>query len=237
MPQGRGHDAWASELCERGQHLSGDDRLSRYARQVSLPVLGRTGQERLSSARVGLVGCGGLGAMVANHLVRAGVGCLRVVDSDLVELNNLHRQILYTEDDVRRRVPKAEAATAHLRAINSHVSVEPWVTRLDESSLPGFADGLDLLIDGSDNFPTRFFINDYSVCKRVPWIYGGVLGASGMSMTIVPGEGPCLACLLREMPPLEGAPTAETAGVLNTVVAVIASVEATEAIKLIVAPQ
>lgn len=175
--------------------------------------------------------------MVANHLVRAGVGHLRIADRDYPEIHNLQRQILFTEDDVRRRVPKVEAAAGHLRAINSSVEVEPRFMTLDADSLPGFAEGLDLIVDATDNFPTRFLLNEHAVGRGLPWVYGGVIGTSGMTMTIVPGEGPCLRCLIRELPSPEQSPTADVAGVLNTVVAVIASIEATEALKLIVAPE
>ena len=212
------------------------DRLYRYSRQMLVSRIGREGQERLAAARVGLVGCGALGSTIANLLVRAGVGHLRIVDPDRVELHNLQRQVLFTEDDVARRLTKAEAAAAHLQAINSNVVVEPLVARIDERNLPAFAAGLDLLTDGTDNFATRLLVNDYAVASATPWVYGGVIASSGMSMTIVPGDGPCLRCLLRDIPASWQAPTADVAGVLNTVVGVIAAVEATEAIKLIVDP-
>lgn len=227
------------EECERLMSelpVSPGERFYRYSRQMMLPPFGIEGQEKLAAARVGLLGCGALGSMIANHLVRAGVGYLRIADSDYPELHNLQRQVLYTEADVARRAPKAEAAAEHLRAINSEVKVEPLVMRVDADSLPMFAQGLDLLVDGTDNFPTRFLLNDHCLKTGTPWVYGGVVATSGMSLTIVPGEGPCLRCLVPELPSPEMAPTAEVAGVLNTVVAVIASVEATEALKLIVAP-
>jgi molybdopterin/thiamine biosynthesis adenylyltransferase len=214
--------------------LATEDRLERYSRQMLLPQIGRPGQERLAAARVGLVGCGALGSVVAMHLVRAGVGLLRVADGDHAELHNLHRQMLYTEEDVARKVPKAEAAARYLGLVNSDVVVEPVVERLEAADLPEFAAGLDLLVDGTDNFPTRFAINEYAVKRGVPWVYGGVIGTSGMSMTIVPGDGPCLRCLVHGVPSPEQSPTANVAGVMNTVVAMIASVEATEAIKLVV---
>jgi len=215
-------------------HLSGD----RYSRQILLPFVGAEGQKKLQAARVGLVGCGALGSTIANQLVRAGVGYLRVADRDYPELHNLQRQALYTEDDVRRRLHKAEAAAAHLREINSEVVVEPHVVTIDEHSLPSFAKDIDLIIDGTDNFATRFLINDYAVNHSVPWIYGGVVISSGMTMTIVPGsDGPCLRCLMRHLPPPELAPTADTVGVLSGVVAVVANIEATEAMKLILEPE
>lgn len=210
------------------------DPLGRYSRQMLVSQIGREGQEKLAAARIGLVGCGALGCMIATHLVRAGVGLVRIVDNDYPEVDNLHRQILFTEDDVARRVPKSEAAAAFLARANSRVMVEPVVATIDELTLPDFAADLDLLVDGTDNFPTRFVMNDYAVERGVPWVYGGVIRTSGMSMTIVPGEGPCLRCLVRDLPSPEHAPTAGTAGVLSTVVAIIASIEANEAIKLVV---
>jgi molybdopterin/thiamine biosynthesis adenylyltransferase len=212
------------------------DPFYRYSRQILVQQIGRAGQEKLAAARVGLVGCGALGSVVANHLVRAGIGYLRIADRDYPELHNLQRQILFTEIDVAAGIPKAEAAAAHLREINSTVVVEPWVVTIDEGTLPGFSAGLDLLVDGTDNFATRFLINDYAVRSGVPWVYGGVISTSGMTMTIVPGAGPCLRCLIPELPGPEQTPTADVAGVLSTVVAVIASIEATEIIKLIVDP-
>jgi adenylyltransferase/sulfurtransferase len=216
--------------------MTDSDRFERYSRQMLLPQIRREGQQKLAAARIGLVGCGALGSVVAMHLVRAGVGFLRVIDSDHAELHNLHRQMLYTEDDVRRQVPKAEAAARYLRCVNSDVTVEPVVARLEAENLPAFASDLDLLVDGTDNFPTRFLINEYAVRRGLPWVYGGVIGTSGMSLTVVPGDGACLRCLVRELPSPEQSPTASVAGVMNTVVAVIASVEATEAIRLIVDP-
>jgi adenylyltransferase/sulfurtransferase len=212
------------------------DPLYRYSRQVLLPQIGREGQERLAAARVGLVGCGALGSVIASHLVRAGFGYLRIADRDYPEMHNLHRQMLYTEDDVRRRVPKAEAAAAFLRGVNSQVVIEPHVATVDADTLSAFASGLDLLMDGTDNFPTRFLMNRHMVGQGRPWVYGGVIGSSGMSMTIVPGDGPCLRCLIHELPGKEQSPTADVAGVLSTIVAVIGSVEATEAVKLVIDP-
>jgi molybdopterin/thiamine biosynthesis adenylyltransferase len=219
------------------EHFDPADRFFRYSRQMLVSRIGREGQEKLAAARVGLVGCGALGSVIANHLVRAGIGYLRIADQDYPELHNLHRQILFTEEDVRRRVPKADAAAAHLRAVNSDVNVEPLKQTITAANLSDFASDLDLLADGSDNFPTRFALNDHAVRRGLPWVYGGVIGSSGMTMTVVPEDGPCLRCLIRDMPGRDQAPTADVAGVLNTVVAIIASVEATEVIKLLVDPE
>jgi molybdopterin-synthase adenylyltransferase len=210
--------------------------LSRYQRQLIFPPLGREGQEKLLAARVGLVGCGALGSTIASHLVRSGVGYLRLVDRDYPQLHNLHRQLLYTEQDVARRMPKAVAAAEHLRAANSEVTVEPVVDDINPFSIRGFAAGLDVLVDGTDNFPTRFLLNDVAVERNIPWVYGGVIGASGMTMTVVPGEGPCLRCLFPEPPPPGSMPTCDTAGVLSPAVAVVASIQAAEVLKLVVDP-
>lgn len=216
--------------------MGSEDRFERYSRQMLVPQISRTGQEKLAEARIALIGCGALGSVIASHLVRAGIGLLRIIDRDYPELHNLQRQILFTEEDVARGLPKAEAAAAYLRRVNSQVVVEPVVTTVGADNLPGLVDDLDLVVDGTDNFPTRFLINDYAVARGMPWVYGGVITTAGMSMTIVPGEGPCLRCLVRDLPDPEQSPTADVAGVMGTVVAVIASVEATEVIKLVVDP-
>lgn len=210
---------------------------TRYERQMIFPSVGEAGQARLAAARVGLIGCGALGSVIATHLVRSGVGYLRLVDRDYPQIHNLHRQILFTEEDVRRRVPKSVAAAEHLRAANSEVEIEALVADVNPFSIRDFSGDLDLLVDGTDNFSTRFLINDIAVSQGIPWIYGGVIGASGMSLTVVPGEGPCLRCLFRDPPPPGSLPTCDTAGVLSTTVAVIASVEANEALKLLVEPE
>ncbi len=211
--------------------------LARYSRQLLFAPIGLQGQRRLVAARVGLVGCGALGSVIAGHLVRAGVGFLRLADRDYLELNNLQRQMLYTEADVERRLPKAVAAAEHLRAINSEVVVEPLVADLNPFSVVDFAEDLDLVVDGTDNFAARFLINDLAVARGIPWVYGGVIGASGMTMTVVPGDGPCLRCVFPEMPPPGSAPTCDTAGVLNTAVAVVGSLEANEVYKLVADPE
>jgi molybdopterin-synthase adenylyltransferase len=217
--------------------MDGEDRFFRYSRQMLVPHIGRAGQERLQIARVGLIGCGALGSAIANNLVRAGVGLLRIADKDYPEIHNLHRQVLFTEEDVARRIPKAEAAATHLREVNSQVLVEPVVGTIDADTILAFAEDLHILVDGTDNFATRFVMNDYAIRRGIPWVYGGVIGSGGMSMTIVPGDGPCLRCFVRDLPSRELSPTADVAGVLNTIVALIASVEANEVVKLAVDPE
>lgn len=209
--------------------------LARYERQMLLPGWGEAGQQRLAQSRVGVVGCGGLGAVIATHLVRAGVGFVRLIDADVVSLHNLHRQVLYAEKDVDSGQSKAEIAAARLAAMNSQVEVEAVPGRFQEEVGDAFAQGLDLLLDGTDNFATRFAINQVSLACGLPWIYGGVLGATGMTMTIFPQDGPCLRCLFPEAADpgeaAEGHPPARA--VINTVVTVVASLQVTEAYKIL----
>ena len=209
------------------------DALDRYSRQIRFPQLGESGQKALLNSRVTLCGCGALGTVLANHLARAGVGMIRIIDRDFIETHNLQRQILFDEDDVASNLPKAEAAARKIRAINSSITVEPVVTDLDHTNILDLVGDADLILDGTDNFETRYLINDAAVKLDKPWIYGGVIGSEGQTMTIVPGKTPCLRCLIETAPPPGMTPTCETAGVLGPAVAVIASFEAIEAIKLL----
>ena len=207
--------------------------LDRYSRQIRFPQLGEEGQRALLRSRVTLCGCGALGTVLANHLARAGVGSIRVIDRDFIETHNLQRQILFDERDVAENLPKAEAAARKMRAINSSIAVDPVVTDLDHTNILDLVSDADLILDGTDNFETRYLINDAAVKLGKPWIYGGVIGSEGQTMTILPGETPCLRCLIESAPPPGMTPTCETAGVLGPAVAVIASFEAIEAIKLL----
>ena len=214
--------------------MSADDpTLERYSRQSRFPALGAAGQRKLMSSRVTICGCGALGTVLANHLVRAGVGHVRIVDRDFIETHNLQRQILFDEQDVADNLPKAEAAARKLRAINSTVTVEPVVTDIDHTNILDLVADADLILDGTDNFETRYLINDAAVKLGKPWIFGGVIGSEGQTMTIVPGKTPCIRCVIETSPPPGMTPTCETAGVLGPAVAVIASFEAVEAIKLL----
>jgi len=207
--------------------------MSRYAKQVLFAPLGKEGQERLGRARVTLVGLGALGSTIANHLVRAGVGFVRLCDRDFVELDNLQRQVLYDEEDVRSNLPKAQAAAAKLARINSETKLDPRVCDVNPANVEDLARDVDLVLDGTDNFETRFLLNDACVKLGRPWIYGGCVGSYGMVMAVLPGEGPCFACLVGELPAPGSSPTCDTAGVLNTAVGVVASLQANEAIKLL----
>ena len=207
---------------------------SRYARQAVLPMIGRPGQEALSRSSVLVVGCGALGSTQAELLARAGIGHLILVDRDVLELHNLQRQFLFDEQDVRERMPKAAAAARRLRAINSEISIDAQVADVTAANVAELIGPADLVIDGTDNFETRYLLNDAAVQAGKPWIYGGVLGADGTVMAVRPGQGPCLRCVFPDPPDAHLLPTCETQGVLNTAVVWVAALQVTEALKLLV---
>lgn len=210
-----------------------NEQLDRYIRQARFAPLGDEGQRQLGAGRVLVCGCGALGSVLANTLARAGVGFLRIVDRDFLELNNLQRQVLYDEADVAAGFPKAIAAADRLRSINSQIVIEPIVADVTHANVDELAGDVDVIVDGTDNFETRYLVNDYAVKHRRPWIYGGCIGAEGQSMTILPGETACLACLMPDAPPPGTTPTCDTAGVLASAVNVVASIQAAEAIKIL----
>jgi adenylyltransferase/sulfurtransferase len=195
--------------------------------------LGEEGQQRLQDAAALVCGCGALGSVIASTLVRAGVGHVRLVDRDYLELNNLQRQVLYDEADVASGLPKAIAAERKLRQINSQVRIEAVVADVDYRNIEQLVQGTDVIVDGTDNFDIRFLLNDAAHHFNIPWIYGGCIGAEGQTMTILPGETACLRCLLQDCPPPGTTPTCDTAGILGPIVNVIASYEACEAIKIL----
>jgi molybdopterin-synthase adenylyltransferase len=206
--------------------------LDRYVRQMRYAPIGEEGQRRMAAARVLVCGCGALGSVIANTLARSGIGTLRIVDRDFLETNNLQRQVLFDEEDVAAGLPKAIAAAAKLRKINSQITIEPLVTDVDHTNIKQLVDGVDIILDGTDNFETRMLLNDVSLQRGIPWIYGGCLGGEGQTMTIVPGETACLRCLMTDTPPPGTTPTCDTAGILAPIVNIIASLQACEAIKL-----
>jgi adenylyltransferase/sulfurtransferase len=206
---------------------------SRYARQTVFPPFGPAGQAALAKSRVLLVGAGGLGTWIAELLTRAGVGFLRVADQDLVELTNIQRQALYEEADAAANRFKVEALAAHLGRINSEVTVEPICGRVFRHNIGTLAEDVDLIIDGTDNYPTRFVINDWAVKFGKPWIFGGVIGAEGQVLTLPAGGKPCMRCLLDEPPVDCASATCRNVGVLGPAVATIASLEAMEALKIL----
>jgi molybdopterin-synthase adenylyltransferase len=205
----------------------------KYSRQMLFAGIGPEGQERLRASRAVIVGCGAIGAAAANLLVRAGVGHVRIVDRDFVEPSNLQRQTLFEEADAREALPKAVAAERRLRAINSDVSVEGLVADLNASNAGELLAGYPLILDGTDNFETRFLMNDYSVKSQTPWIYAAAVSSYGLTMTIRPGKTPCLACLLESSSGLGMEETCDTVGVLGPIVNLIASLEVAEALKIL----
>jgi molybdopterin-synthase adenylyltransferase len=208
---------------------------ARYARQLALAELGREGQRRLMSGSALIVGCGALGSHIAEALARAGVGRLRVVDRDVLELHNLPRQTMFDEQDVAARLPKAEAAARHLRRINSAITIDARVLDVGPRNVEELIADVDLALDGSDNLETRYLLNDACVKHGRPWVYGGVIGTTGMMLAMRPGAGgPCLRCVFRDPPPPASRPTCETAGVLGMAPAVIAALQAVEACKVLV---
>jgi adenylyltransferase/sulfurtransferase len=207
--------------------------LNRYSRQIAYEKIGAVGQEKLLASRVAVIGVGALGTQIANNLCRSGVGYIRLIDRDYVELSNLQRQVLFDEEDVLHQTPKAAAACEHLKKINSEITLEPVVADVNSSNIEQFCSGVDLVLDGSDNMELRYLINEQCIKSGVPWIYGGALMAGGASMNILPGKSPCFRCIFPDSPPPGSYPTCSTAGVLNMVTALVASIESVEAIKIL----
>ena len=204
----------------------------RYRRQKAFVEVGESGQKLLSNARVAICGMGALGAMVAERLCRSGVGFMRLIDRDWVELDNLSRQALYTTRDALEILPKSIAARKHMIAINPEIKLEPVVEDLTHLNAEQWMSDVDCIIDGTDNFETRYLINDLSIRCGIPWVHAGIVGASGQSMAFVPGKTACFRCLLPEPPPIEQMQTCDSAGVLGAAVGVIASWQAMEALKI-----
>ncbi len=205
----------------------------RYSRQTLLPEVGSDGQRKLLSSTVALVGCGALGTAIASGLTRAGVGHIKVVDRDFVELSNLQRQTLFDENDVTQGLPKAIAAVDKLRAINSEIRLEPLVTDLNPFNVERILNDVDLVVDGTDNFEARFLINDACLKFDLPWVYGAVIATYGVTMSIVPQKTACLRCMLRDQPPPGTVPTCDTVGVLGAAASIIGALEVTQALKLL----
>jgi len=205
----------------------------RYSRQILFRGIGEAGQEKLRASRVAVVGCGATGSALASLLARAGVGTLRIVDRDYVEPSNLQRQMLFEESDAEQSLPKAVAAARRIAAFNSQIVVEPQVADLTPQNAEGLLDGVQLILDGTDNFETRYLLNDYAVQAGLPWIYSAAVGSYGVTLNVLPGKTACLACVFPESP--RGiVETCETSGILNSAVNLVASIAATEAIKILV---
>jgi adenylyltransferase/sulfurtransferase len=205
----------------------------RYSRQILFAQIGEEGQARIAGSKVVIIGCGALGAVQAETLARAGVGHLVLVDRDFVEESNLQRQIMFEESDALNRLPKAVAAASRIARVNSDVQVEALVADVNFENIEEIISGTSMVMDGTDNFEARFLINDACVKTKTPWVYGAAVGSYGLTMTIVPGESPCLRCVLEAMPEPASGATCDTAGVIMPIVTMIASIQAAEALKLL----
>ncbi len=205
----------------------------RYSRQVLFPGIRRAGQRQLAAACVALVGCGATGSALASLLARAGVGTIRIIDRDYVEPSNLQRQSLFDESDAAQSLPKAVAAARKISAFNSQIVIEPHVADLIPANVESLLGGARLILDGTDNFETRYLLNDFAVKASLPWIYTAAVSSYGVTLNVLPGKTACLACLFPD-PPRGAFETCETAGILNSAVNLAASIAATEAIKLLV---
>jgi len=211
--------------------MQGDTQANRYARQVQFAPIGRAGQERMTASRVAVLGCGALGTVAAEILVRAGVGQVRLIDRDVVEWTNLQRQSLYVEQDAIEGQSKAGVACQHLRAVNSGIELLPVVADVTSHNIGSILDQVDLVVDATDNFLIRFLLNDWSLKTRTPWVHGGCVGATGQ-VRLFDGTGsPCFRCLVPEPPPAAAVDTCDTAGVVGAATHVVASLQAMEAIK------
>src|SRR5215831_2448709 len=205
----------------------------RYSRQILFRGIGADGQKRLGQARMAIVGCGATGSALASLLARAGVGSLRIIDRDYVEASNLQRQTLFDESDAEQSLPKAVAAARRIAGFNSQIVVDPHVADLTPENVEGLLDGVQLILDGTDNFETRYLLNDYAVQSGSAWIYAAAVGSYGVTLNVLPGKTACLACVFPDSP--RGmVETCETSGILNSAVNVVASIAATEAMKILV---
>ena len=213
---------------------SNNSQNERYSRQILFGGIGGEGQSRLLNSRALIIGCGALGSAQAEALARAGVGTLRIVDRDFVEFSNLQRQTMFTERDATERLPKAIACARHVREINSDVVVEPEIVDANHSNAERLIQDCDVVLDGTDNFATRYLINDACIKHNVNWIYGAAVGSYGVTMTIRANQTPCLRCVFSEAPPAASAPTCDTAGVIMPIVSMVAAVQVSEALKLLV---
>lgn len=206
----------------------------RYSRQILFPPIGMEGQRKLGLGRVAIVGMGALGTVLANHMVRAGVGYVRIIDRDFVDKSNLQRQMLYDEEDASATIPKSIAAAKRLQLVNSNVIIDPHVCDLNATNAEQLLHDVDMILDGTDNFAVRFLVNDVSMKLGIPWIYGGAVASRGVSLTIIPERTPCLRCLFPQAPAAGTTDTCDTAGVIGGIIHVVASFQATEALKLLV---
>jgi molybdopterin-synthase adenylyltransferase len=231
--ESEGHAQLRSGFTEKTRSGFADNDI-RYSRQILFHGIGAEGQKKLAAARVALVGCGATGSALAGLLARSGVGTLRIIDRDYVEPSNLQRQSLFDEQDAADSLPKAIAAARKIASFNSQIVVEPKVDDLIPANIEALLKGMDLILDGTDNFETRYLINDFAVDQSRPWIYSAAVGSYAVTLNIIPGKTACLACIFPDSP--RGmVETCETSGILNSTVNLVASIAATEALKLLVA--
>ncbi|OWZ84930.1 ThiF family adenylyltransferase [Natranaerobius trueperi] len=207
--------------------------MKRYSRQYIMPEIGTKGQEKLLNSKVAVVGLGALGTVIANNLARAGIGHLVLIDRDFVELSNLQRQIIFTEQDVLDRIPKVAAAKRFLAQVNQEIELTEVIDDLNHQNIYNILDGVDLIIDATDNFEIRFLLNDFSHEQNIPWIYGAAIGTTGMMMPVIPNKTPCLRCVIEDLPSADGKPTCETAGVLSATTGIIGNYETVEGLKIL----
>ena len=208
--------------------------IDRYSRQILFPGIGKEGQDKLAGSSAVIIGCGALGTVIATILVRSGISNVRIVDRDFSEYHNLQRQVLFDEDDVRNNLPKAIAAERHLKSVNSSIRIEGIVADVNYTNIERFISGADVVLDGLDNFETRFLINDACLKHKIPWVYGGVISSAGMTATIIPGKTPCFRCLWDS--PSKGGMvlTCDTVGVISPAPFIVGSLQAIQAMKILV---
>lgn len=205
----------------------------RYSRQILFDGIGEAGQRRLLNSQVVIIGCGALGTAQAEALARAGVGRLRLVDRDFVEASNLQRQTMFTERDAHERLPKSVACANHLAEVNSSIKTEAEIADVNHSNAERLVKDSDVVLDGTDNFATRYLINDACVKHDINWVYGAAVGSYGVTMTVRPRVSPCLRCIFEEAPPAASAPTCDTAGVIMPIISIVAAVQVSETLKLL----
>jgi adenylyltransferase/sulfurtransferase len=206
----------------------------RYSRQILFSQIGKQGQNKLSKSRISIIGCGGLGTNIVNNLVRAGVGFIRIIDKDKIELSNLQRQQLFDEEDIKKGLSKAIVARNKLNLINSDIKIEAIVDNVNKENIKKYIQDVGLVLDGTDNFDTRFLIDKACVKNNIPWIFGSVAASIGMVCNIIPGSGYCLRSIFKELPANFEGLNSSNVGILNSAVNIISSIQTTEAIKILV---
>ncbi len=208
--------------------------IDRYSRQTIFPGIGKEGQQKLGKSSVVIIGCGALGTVIATCLVRAGVGRIKIIDRDFIEYHNLQRQVIFSEEDIKNKLPKAIAAERYLKKVNSSIEIEGIVADVNYANIERFITGADLILDGLDNLETRLLINDASLKSKIPWIYGGAVSTSGMTMNIIPGETACFRCVSPTLTHPGPIDTCDTVGVISPTPIIIGSLQSTEALKILV---